>query len=175
MGLQAQTVSRGIFLFALLINSANSFAQNQTIDRIINKELATPITREIAKFSRLTKKNDECHDLFISIKFIINSKSMLIDTIIYSKSTPKNLQISIDDLIKSLNIPWNKVLSDSGKQSERNIAIILPIYFSYDKCPPRKLFDVQIWNNLFDLLFIEDQILYEIILIHPIQSSLSSG
>jgi hypothetical protein len=171
MGLQVQIVSRAIFLLALLINSVNSFAQDQTIDRIINKDIVTPITREIAKFSRQKNNDDECHDLFISIKFIIDSKSMQVDTIIYSKSTPANLQILLTALVKSLNISWERILDNS----EKDIAIILPIYFSLDKCPPRKLYDVQIWTTLVDLLFIENQTLYEIILIHPIQSNFSRG
>lgn len=176
MELQAQNAIKFFKIIIFIFLSTPLYSQDVDVDNLINKELVSPVIGELSKFNRHHSKDNKCLDKFISIKFVINPKTYFCEALFYSKSLPNELQSSITNLIKTSKINWEVIIKSHKKDiSEKEIEIILPIYFSHSKCPLDKITEAKAWEIFIDLLWVNSKSSYNIILLHPVKSHTSSG
>ena len=176
-GIQEHIVSSLIVLFLALFVGAPSNAQ-VTMERfnLIADQIARPIKMEIRSFiHQADKKKLQCNLKFFSIKFIVNKGSFECDTVIFSNSVDKELKASISAFVKKGNIDWKSIINDTTHNGNGNYQLMLPVYFSRDKCTITKYNQVEVWNLLNDLLMIETNSLDEIIFLGSISMSMSTN
>lgn len=170
MAQKEQIVNRIVIILFACSVSVTSLAQE--VGKQINNKLVTPIIREIStsikKNSRPNQQN--CKSNFFSIKFIVNIKTKACDTVIYSKSVPKEVQKAISNLIKGLNFEWLPL-----ENADTLYEIILPIHLSFDKCPIKKYSEVELWDIFTDLLISEKRDLYNVIILSPVNAHISTN
>jgi hypothetical protein len=110
---------------------------------------------------------------FFSIKFIINTKTFICDTVIYSKSVYQELKAPTSLLVKKNNIDWRSVLNELNHDCiKEKIEMILPIHLTRDKCPLLKLDEVSWWPIFNELIMIESRNVYEIVILSPVRLSI---
>ncbi|MCA6380060.1 MAG: hypothetical protein IM574_13180 [Cytophagales bacterium] len=175
MAIQELSVNRLLFLLAIGLISFPLCGQNARNGRLISNQLISPITREIRASIRKSDSNSKinCDPHFFSIKFIINTKTFICDTVIYSKSVYQELKATTSLLVKKNNIDWRSVLNELNHDCiKEKIEMILPIHLTRDKCPLLKLDEVSWWPIFNELIMIENRNLYEIVILSPVRTSI---
>lgn len=162
-----ELIVKNFFLTLFLLTPLISFAQEIRQGKLVQDKLISPILKELRSSFRKVNKSDEgnCDGRFLSMKFVVNSKSFKCDTVHYSKFVPQELKHSINKLSKTLD--WLSILREM-KNSNEDFEIILPIYLGRDNCPIAKFTEIELWDIFKELLMTEGISLSKVIIVSPI-------
>jgi hypothetical protein len=168
-------VNRLLILLAIVLFALPLHGQNEENGRLIANQLISPITREIRTSIRKSDsiKKINCEPHFFSIKFIVDTKAFVCDTVVFSKSVYKELKVATTLLVKKNSIDWRSVLNDLNHDCIKGkIEVIMPIHLTRDKCPLLKFDEVSWWQIFNELIMIESRNLHEIVVLSTVRLSI---
>jgi hypothetical protein len=169
-----ELIVRNIFLTLFLLTPLISFTQEIREGKLVQDKLISPILKELRSSQRKVNKSDKgnCDGRFLSMKFVVNSKSYKCDTVYYSKSFPQEFKQSINNLSKTLD--WLSILGEM-KDSNEDFEIILPIHLGRDNCSIAKFTEIELWNIFKELLMTQGVNLSKVIIVSPVSTFSSAN
>jgi hypothetical protein len=160
-----------IFLLSIFFTSLTTYAQEVKDGKLIQDKFISPILKEVSSSIRKTNKVN-CDLKFFSIKFIVNQKSFICDTVLFSNSVHNELRYSISKLSKTLD--WTLIIGES-RNAKENYEIILPIHLGLDYCPMTNFTEIDLWNIFKELIMTEGKNLNRVIILSPVNSYISTN
>jgi len=127
---------------------------------------------DVGSFIRQTdQKKSNCDFRYFSIEFIVNKEFYRCDSLLFSDSMDGELAESISSLIKKSQIDWLIILKDANPDANGNFHLILPVFLTTDRCPPKKFVSSELYGVFKDLLMPNKNGLKQVIILGSISVS----
>lgn len=145
-------------------------ATAQTIDlgKTVQDQIVRPSSRQINIAFYKAEPKVKCSVRYMSVKFIVDPKTFVCNTVIFSKSIRGKFHL--DPLaFKNFNINWRAIIDTSQCSQSNKYEVIQPISFFMGECFNKypKLRDDQIWEIYTDLTMLDRRGRANVIILQP--------
>jgi hypothetical protein len=143
-------------------------AQTTGVSKIVHDQIVRPIGHQINLAFDKADSTVKCTVRYMSVKFIVDSKTLVCDTVIFSKSIAG--KFDLDPVVfKNFNINWSAIIETSQCNQASKFEVIQPFSFFNGECFNKypKLRDDQIWEIYTDLIMLDRRAKANVIILHP--------
>lgn len=145
-----------------------AFAQVGDLTKTVLDQIVRPAGHEINIAFDKANPSVRCEIRYVSIKFIVDSKTFVCDTVMFSKSIAG--KIELDPVVfKNFKIDWKNILDTSICNHVKRYEVIQPISFFMGECFNKypKLRDDQIWEAYTDLMMLDISGKANVVILQP--------
>lgn len=110
------------------------------------EQILRPLNNEINQAASKANSDPKkkCSVAYLSVKFIVDSKTFECDTVIFSKSIIGKLDLD-PDVFKNFKVNWAALLDSAVCGTSGKFEIVQPVRFHKGDCKYPKLSEYQLW------------------------------